>query len=42
LSTAHPKYGEIVLSTKQLTEEAEEILKTAIAEFKQSFVAQAG
>jgi F-type H+-transporting ATPase subunit alpha len=41
LSTAHPKYGEIVLSTKQLTEEAEEILKTAIAEFKQSFVAQA-
>ncbi len=41
LGTAHPKYGEIVLSTKQLTEEAEEILKTAIAEFKQSFLAKA-
>jgi len=41
LGTAHPKYGEIVLSTKQLTDEAEEILKTAIAEFKQSFLAKA-
>jgi len=41
LGTAHPKYGEIVLSTKQLTEEAEEILKTAITEFKQSFLAKA-
>lgn len=41
LSTTHPKYGEIVLSTKQLTDEAEEILKTAITEFKQSFVAKA-
>ncbi len=41
LSTAHPKYGEIVLSTKQLTDEAEEILKTAITEFKQSFLAKA-
>lgn len=41
LGTTHPKYGEIVLSTKQLTDEAEEILKTAITEFKQSFVAKA-
>ncbi|MFS8823174.1 F0F1 ATP synthase subunit alpha [Synechococcus sp. W60.2] len=41
LGTAHPKYGEIVFSTKQLTDEAEEILKTAIAEFKQSFLAKA-
>jgi F-type H+-transporting ATPase subunit alpha len=41
LGTAHPKYGEIVLSTKQLTDEAEEILKTAITEFKQSFLAKA-
>ncbi|MGY2976485.1 F0F1 ATP synthase subunit alpha [Thermostichus sp. MS-CIW-37] len=41
LGTTHSKYGEIVLSTKQLTDEAEEILKTAITEFKQSFVAKA-
>ncbi len=40
LGNAHPKFGEIVRSTKQLTEEAEEILKTAITEFKQSFMAQ--
>ncbi|MEN9238806.1 MAG: F0F1 ATP synthase subunit alpha, partial [Thermostichus sp. DG_1_6_bins_120] len=40
LSSAHPKYGEIIRSTKQLTEEAEELLKTAITEFKQTFTAQ--
>ncbi|MCJ2543264.1 F0F1 ATP synthase subunit alpha [Thermostichus vulcanus] len=40
LGSTHPKFGEIVRSTKQLTEEAEEILKTAITEFKQSFTAK--
>ncbi|MBD2100612.1 F0F1 ATP synthase subunit alpha [Leptolyngbya sp. FACHB-261] len=41
LSTSQPKYGEILRSTKQLNDEAEGILKTAIVEFKKTFLAAA-
>ncbi|AFY80910.1 F0F1 ATP synthase subunit alpha [Oscillatoria acuminata] len=39
MRTSKAKYGEIVQSTKQLNEEAETLLKEAIAEFTQSFMA---
>jgi F-type H+-transporting ATPase subunit alpha len=39
MRTSKAKYGEIVQSTKQLTDEAETLLKEAIAEFTQSFMA---
>jgi F-type H+-transporting ATPase subunit alpha len=39
LKTSKPKYGEILKSgKKELTEEAEGILKEAIAEYKQTFL----
>jgi F-type H+-transporting ATPase subunit alpha len=41
LKNSKPKYGEIVQSQKVLTDEAEAILKEAIAEFKQSFLVSA-
>ncbi len=37
LNTNKPQYGEIITSQKKLTDEAEKILKEAIAEYKQSF-----
>ncbi|MBO0348238.1 F0F1 ATP synthase subunit alpha [Phormidium pseudopriestleyi FRX01] len=39
MRTSKVKYGEIVQSTKQLTDEAETLLKEGIAEFTQSFTA---
>jgi F-type H+-transporting ATPase subunit alpha len=39
LNTSKPKYGEIIGSSKDLTEEAEKLLKEGIAEFKQGFSA---
>lgn len=39
LKTSASKYGEIVRSEKQLTDEAEGILKTAITEYKKTFLA---
>jgi F-type H+/Na+-transporting ATPase subunit alpha len=39
LSTSVAKYGEIVRDSKQLTDEAEGLLKTAIAEYKKTFLA---
>lgn len=39
LNTSKPKYGEIIGSSKDLTEEAEKLLKEAIAEYKQGFSA---
>ncbi|HIK27068.1 MAG: F0F1 ATP synthase subunit alpha [Oscillatoriaceae bacterium SKW80] len=41
LRTSKARYGEIVQNDKQLTDEAENLLKEAIAEFKQSFKAAA-
>jgi F-type H+-transporting ATPase subunit alpha len=37
LKTSKPKYGELVATEKKLGDEAEKILKEAIAEYKQSF-----
>ncbi len=37
LKNSKPKYGEIVQGQKQLNDEAENLLKEAIAEYKQSF-----
>lgn len=39
LKTSKPKYGELIQSEKQLSEEAEKLLKEAIAEYKQNFMA---
>lgn len=39
LATSQPRYGEIMRNDKQLNDEAEGILKTAIAEFKKTFLA---
>jgi F-type H+-transporting ATPase subunit alpha len=39
LNTSKPKFGEIVGTTKDLTAEAEALLKEAIAEYKQAFSA---
>jgi F-type H+-transporting ATPase subunit alpha len=41
LANSKPKYGEIVRAEKKLTDEAETILKEAIAEYKQTFLAMA-
>jgi F-type H+-transporting ATPase subunit alpha len=41
LKTSKVKYGEIVKSEKQLTDEAETLLKEAIAEYKQTFLVSA-
>ncbi|WP_017720741.1 F0F1 ATP synthase subunit alpha [Kamptonema formosum] len=41
LRTSKPKYGEIVQKEKQLTDEAEKLLKEAVAEYKQTFKAAA-
>ncbi|MGC9524414.1 MAG: F0F1 ATP synthase subunit alpha [Limnospira sp.] len=41
LKNSKPKYGEIIQSQKVLTEEAETLLKEAIAEFKQTFLVSA-
>jgi F-type H+-transporting ATPase subunit alpha len=41
LRTSKPKYGEIVQDGKQLSEEAEKLLKEAISESKQAFMATA-
>lgn len=41
LRTSKAKYGEIVQGQKQLTDEAENLLKEAISEYKQSFKAAA-
>ena len=41
LNTSQAKYGKIVASEKKLTDEAENILKGAIAECKQTFMASA-
>ena len=38
IETAHPEIGRSILETKDLTTETEEILKTAIEEFKSTFV----
>lgn len=38
LKTSKPEYGEIIRQEKQLTEQAEGILKEAIAEYKQTFL----
>lgn len=38
LKTSKPQFGEIVKSQKALTEEAETLLKEAIAEYKQTFL----
>ena len=37
IGTSKPKFGEIISSEKKLTDEAENLLKEAIAEYKQSF-----
>jgi F-type H+-transporting ATPase subunit alpha len=39
LKTSKAKYGEIIASEKKLTDEAENLLKEAIGEYKQSFAA---
>ena len=39
LSTSKAKYGEIIASEKKLTDEAEGLLKDAITEYKQTFMA---
>jgi F-type H+/Na+-transporting ATPase subunit alpha len=39
LSTSKPKYGEIISGEKKLTDEAESLLKEAIGEYKQTFMA---
>jgi F-type H+/Na+-transporting ATPase subunit alpha len=39
LGTSVPKYGEIIRDTKQLTEEAEGLLKGALTEYKKTFLA---
>lgn len=41
LRTSKPKYGELVQNDKQLSEEAEKLLKEAIAESKQALMATA-
>ena len=41
LKTSKPQYGELVQKEKQLGEEAEKLLKEAVAEYKQSFLATA-
>ncbi|PSB64319.1 F0F1 ATP synthase subunit alpha, partial [Chroococcidiopsis cubana CCALA 043] len=41
LKTSKPKYGEIIRSERQLTDEAEKLLKEAITEYKQTFLATA-
>ncbi|MDY6783542.1 MAG: F0F1 ATP synthase subunit alpha [Cyanobacteriota bacterium] len=41
LKTSKPKYGEIIATEKKLTDDAESILKEAIAEYKQTFQASA-
>ena len=41
LATSVPKYGEIIREKRELTADAEEILKGAIAEFKKTFLAAA-
>jgi F-type H+/Na+-transporting ATPase subunit alpha len=41
LSTSKPKYAELVKAEKKLGDEAEKILKEAIAEFKKNFLAAA-
>ncbi|QIZ71584.1 F0F1 ATP synthase subunit alpha [Oxynema aestuarii] len=41
LKTSKPKYVELIQSTKKLEEEAENLLKEGITEFKQSFMATA-
>ncbi|NJM76817.1 MAG: F0F1 ATP synthase subunit alpha [Acaryochloridaceae cyanobacterium RU_4_10] len=41
LQTSQPKYGETVRAAKALTPEAEEILKSAIGEYKKTFMAAA-
>lgn len=41
LSNSQPKYGEAVRAAKALTPEAEELLKSAIGEFKKTFLAAA-
>jgi F-type H+-transporting ATPase subunit alpha len=41
LKNSKPRYGEIIRSEKQLTEEAENLLKEAINEYKQTFLAAA-
>jgi F-type H+/Na+-transporting ATPase subunit alpha len=38
LKTSKPRYGEIVQGEKALTDEAETLLKEAIAEYKQTFL----
>ena len=39
LATSKAKYGEIIASEKKLTDEAETLLKEAINEYKQTFMA---
>jgi F-type H+/Na+-transporting ATPase subunit alpha len=39
LKTSKPRYGEIIANDKQLNEEAENLLKEAIAEYKKTFAA---
>ncbi len=39
IATSKPKYPEIIKSEKKLTDEAESLLKEAIAEYKQAFAA---
>jgi F-type H+-transporting ATPase subunit alpha len=41
LRTSKPRYGEIVQGEKLLNDEAEKVLKEAIAEYKQSFLVSA-
>jgi F-type H+-transporting ATPase subunit alpha len=41
LRTSKPQYGELVQNQKQLNEEAEKLLKEAIAESKQTLMATA-
>jgi F-type H+-transporting ATPase subunit alpha len=41
LGTSKAKYGEIIASEKKLTDEAENLLKEAIGEYKQSFLVSA-
>ncbi len=40
LNTSHAKFAEIIKSSKQLTDESVEILKTALTEYQQSFMAE--
>lgn len=41
LKTSAPQYGEVIRSSKQLNDEAEGLLKTAIVEAKKTFIASA-